>query len=301
MGRHNRLARLLAPSDFGLLTMSAVGIAFADLLGDLGTSSAVIQRKEPSQSLLSSIFWFNLGIGLFSASALFALSPLVASYYREQRISSILKLLALVLPISAAGTVQRSFLERDLAFRKLATVEAGSAVLASTVGIVMALQGYGVWSLVMQTLVAGGATTTLLWFATCWKPSLIFDWAAMGSIQGYSLNLAGFNIFNFLSRNADYLLIGRFLGTQNLGYYSLAYRIMFYPLQNISAVIGRVMFPVFAQVQDDDARFRRAYLGAAGSIAVITFPMMAGIFAVCDYFVLTVFSGSSGRPWFFCS
>jgi len=248
------LARLLAPSDFGLLTMSAVAIAIADLLGDLGTSSAVIQRKDPSQALLSSVFWTNVGIGLLSAVALFALSPLVASYYREPRISLILKVLALVLPISAAGTVQRSFLERDLAFQQLAKAEVCSALLASTVGIGMALHGYAVWSLVTQTLVASIATTILLWLVARWKPSLVYDRAEMRSIQRYSLNLAGFNIFNFFGRNADYLLIGRFLGTQNLGYYSLAYRIMFYPLQSISAVIGRVMFPVFARVQEDDSR-----------------------------------------------
>jgi O-antigen/teichoic acid export membrane protein len=287
------LARLLAPSDFGLLTMSAVAIAIADLLGDLGTSSAVIQRKDPSQALLSSVFWTNVGIGLLSAVALFALSPLVASYYREPRISLILKVLALVLPISAAGTVQRSFLERDLAFQQLAKAEVCSALLASTVGIGMALHGYAVWSLVTQTLVASIATTILLWLVARWKPSLVYDRAEMRSIQRYSLNLAGFNIFNFFGRNADYLLIGRFLGTQNLGYYSLAYRIMFYPLQSISAVIGRVMFPVFARVQEDDSRLCRAYVGAASSIAVVTFPMMGGLMAVSDLFVLTGF----GRQW----
>ena len=119
----------------------------------------------------------------------------------------------------------------------------------------------------------------------------------MGGDSGigkYSLNLVGFNTFNYFARNADYLLIGRFLGATSLGIYMLAYRIMLYPLQSITTVISRVMFPAYSQLQDDDARFRSAYLRTAGMIALVTFPMMAGLW-VSDraHVVLTIF----GQKW----
>ena len=119
------------------------------------------------------------------------------------------------------------------------------------------------------------------------------DWAKVRSISSYSLNLTAFNTFNYFSRNADYFLIGRFLGAQALGYYTLAYRILLYPLQSVSAVIGRVTFPLYAQLQDDNPRFRRVYLRIARVIAALTFPMMLGLWVVAGPFVLTLF----GAQW----
>jgi PST family polysaccharide transporter len=133
----------------------------------------------------------------------------------------------------------------------------------------------------------------LLWNASHWRPQWIFEWAEVKTVSSYSLNLTGYSIFNYFIRNADNLLIGRYLGAQELGYYHLAYRILWYPLGTISGVIGRVMFPTYAQIQEDDARFRRAYLKVARSIALLTFPMMLGLLVLAEPFILTMF----GTQW----
>lgn len=287
------LARLLSPSDFGLVGMATIVIGFIDLFKDLGTSAAVIQRKNISDELVYSIFWVNIAFGLLGTVILFFGSPLAASFYQEPKVTPILKVLSLSFFLSGVSILQKAILERNLAFNTLAKIELSAIFSGSFVGIGSALLGFGVWSLVAQTLTVVAVTTVLLLAATRWKPKMIFHWSEVKEVSSYSLNLTGFNVFNYFVRNADYLIIGKFLGSQNLGYYTLAYRLMLYPLQNISHVISRVMFPVFSKIQDDDAKLRSVYLKVVSTIATITFPLMLGLWALTEPFILTVF----GRQW----
>jgi len=287
------LARLLSPSDFGLLGMATIVIVFIDLFKDLGTSAAVIQRKSLSDTLLNSIFWINVFVGLLGMVILLIFSPLIATFYQEPRLIAVLRVLSLSFFISGISILQKAILERNLAFNRLAKIELTAIVVGSVIGIGSALLNLGVWSLVYQTLTVMTVTTILLLVATRWKPKIIFSWTEIKAVTSYSLNLTGFNILNYFNRNADYLLIGKFLGSEALGYYTLAYRLMVYPLQNISTVIGRVMFPVFSQIQDDDKRFRVAYLKVIGTIAMVTFPIMVGLWALAEPFILTLF----GPQW----
>ena len=287
------LARLLSPSDFGLIAMATVVIGFITLFKDMGTSAAVIQRRNLSDELLSSIFWVNAAMGLFTMLLLFVLSPLAAIFYHEPRITPLMRVLSLTFLISGFSIVQQACLQRDLKFNKLARVELFAALSGSIVGIGSAALGCGAWSLVFQTLTVATTTTILLWAYTNWKPKLIFRRSEISSVSNYSLNITGFNIVNFFARNADNLLIGRFLGAQNLGYYNLAYNIMLLPLQNISGAIDRVMFPAYAQIQDDNVKFRYAYLKVVGAISLITFPMMMCLMVLSQEVVLTFF----GQQW----
>ncbi|NJL58329.1 MAG: oligosaccharide flippase family protein [Desulfobacteraceae bacterium] len=224
----------------------------------------------------------------------FLCSPLIAHLYHEPKIIPLLKLFSLTFLISGLSILQQAILQRDLAFDKLAQIEIIATLFASMVGIGSAVAGYGAFSLVYQSLALATVMTILLWRESNWRPILIFNLAEVKAISSYSLNLTGFGIFNYFIRNADNLIIGRYLGAQNLGYYDLAYRLMLYPL-SISGVIGRVMFSVYAQIQDDDAKFRRIYLKVASSIALITFPMMLGLMVIAEPFVLAILALSGHR------
>jgi O-antigen/teichoic acid export membrane protein len=287
------LARLLAPDDFGLMGMSTVVVGFVALFKDLGTAAAVIQRKELSDKLLSSIFWLNITFGLVTTLAVFLLSPLIAHLYQEPRLINILRGLSFTFCLSGASILQQALLERRLEFRKLALAEIMASVMGGLTGVLLALMGAGVWSLVFQTLMMTAATSVLLWILTTWRPQLRFSRAEVKSISGYSLNLTGFNIFNYFARNADYFLIGRYLGAHMLGYYLLAYRVLLLPLQTVSYVVGRVTFPMYSRVQTDNVRLRYLYLRVVEAIALVTFPLMLGIWATADVFVQVVF----GPQW----
>lgn len=283
------LAWILAPSDFGLLSMALVVTGFAALFKDLGTSSAIIQRTDVSESLLSSIFWMNTAFGFLITIAVYLLSPLAAVFYNESRVTEVLQVLSVNFAVSGLSILHQGILQKQLFFKKIALIELSSTFIGSVVGIAAALNGSGVWSLVYQYLVIAVSGTVFLWLATPWRPSLVFRWAEIKGITGYSLNLTGFNVFNYFSRNADSVIIGRFLGAQDLGYYTLAYRIMLFPIQNISSVLGRVLFPLYAPFQNDNLKLRDAFLKYSYAVAFITFPLMLGLFALAEPFTAAVF------------
>ena len=282
-------ARLLLPADFGLVAMAGVLLGFIDIFKDLGTGTALVREKEADDKLLSSVFWLNCGFGALITALAVLLAPLVAAFYKEPRVAPVLMAMALSFAISSLSIVHTSVLTRQMAFERLAKVELAAAVTSYAIGIGAALLGYGVWSLVFQVLANTTLGTVLTWMASRWRPSFVFHWAQVRRISGYSLNLAGFNIFYYIAQNLDNLLIGRFLGTEALGLYDLAYKLMVFPMQAISAVFGRVMTPYYARAQDDLPRFRQVFLRVAAAIAFLTFPLMFGLLAVREHFVLTVF------------
>jgi PST family polysaccharide transporter len=270
-------------------------VGFARIFKDLGTASAVIRGKALSPALLSSIFWVNLAFGALTMLLLCAAAPAVAAFYHEPRVTMLLRVVSLTFLLSSLSILQQALLERNLAFDRLARIELVAGVTGAAAGIGAAVAGQGVWSLVYQALVVAGVTTVLLWLVGGWRPRLLFDWGEVRAVTGYSLNLTAFNVFNYVERNLDNLLIGRFLGAGALGYYALAYRLMLYPLQGVSTVIIRVLFPTYAKIQDDDARFRRIYLQVTGAIAVVTFPVFFGLMATSEPLILTIF-GEEWRP-----
>lgn len=289
------LARLLYPSDYGLIGMATVVIGFMELFKDLGTSAAIIQKHNPSEALISSIFWANVGFGCCITGIIVLVSPLASIFYHEPRLTPILQVLSVSFFLSSLSIMHNTMLQKRLLFNVLARIEIFATLIGGGVGIGLAFMGAGAWSLVFQSIAVAMMTTIYLWLVSKWRPRLLFSWKEVKSVCSYSLNLTGFTVFNYFARNADYILIARYLGAQNLGYYTLAYRLMLYPLQNVTSVIGRVLFPVFSQIQDDNTRFRRVYLKICSSISLITFPMMIGLWIVSESFILTVI-GEKWRP-----
>lgn len=285
-------ARLLEPGDFGLVAMAGVMLGFIEIFKDLGTGTALIREKAPSERLLSSVFWLNCGFGLAMTALIVALAPLMAAFYKEPRVEPVVMVMAISFMLSALSIVQSSILTREMAFEKLAKIELSAAVLSYAIGIGAALYGAGVWSLVYQVVANSALATLFIWGAGRWRPRLLFAWDEIRAITGYSLNLAGYNIFYYFAQNLDKFLIGRVLGTEALGLYDLAFKLMAFPMQAISAVFTRVMTPYYAQAQDDLPRFRQAFLRVAAAIAFITFPLMFGLLAVREQFVFVVFGDS---------
>ena len=204
-----------------------------------------------------------------------------------------MQVLSLSFLLSGLSAVQQAFLEKELQFKTISKIELFATFLSAITGISMAILEYGVWSLVLQNLVFTFTVSCLLWIRLSKKPKLFFKWSEIKSISNFSGHLAGFNILNYFVRNADYILIQKFLGEQQLGYYTLAYRLMLYPLKNITAVITRVMFPVLSKIQQENNKFKDIYLKLVNTISLLTFPLMLGLVAVSENFVTVVF----GTKW----
>jgi PST family polysaccharide transporter len=287
------LARLLSPDDFGIIAMASVVTGFVILLSDLGTSAAVIQRAEHSPAFLSSVFWVNLVFGLIIMVVVAAASPLIASFYHQPRLVTVLVVLSISFPLTALIALQRALLERSMSFDILARIEMLATAIGGTIGVAVALAGGGIWALVFQSVSTPAVMAVALWTKSEWRPSFEASLTEIRSIWRLSGYLTGFNVVNYFARNADYILIGWLLGTRELGYYSMAYRILMFPLQNFSAVITRVTLPAFSRIQEDDLRFRRGYLASIGAIALLSFPVMAGVFSVAGPFIDAAF----GKQW----
>ena len=286
-------ARLLTPDDFGLFAILMIFVNFLLMFADMGTAAALIHIKNPSQKLLSSVFFFNLLIGMTLCLLLVLLSGPIALFFENPPLKELLGLISINFVIVSLGIVQKARYEKELDFKNLTLIESASVLVGITAGIAAAFKGLGVYSLVIQTLTTSTLAVLLIWIIAKWRPLFYFSLSDIKSIWGYTANLSAFNFVNYFARNADNFLIGKFLSSSALGVYSLAYSIMLYPLQNISRVLLRILFPAFSHIRDDNEKFKKAYLRTIFFIALVSFPVMVGLIVTADTLVAILF----GDKW----
>lgn len=287
------LARLLAPEYFGLLGMAMVITGFVQIFKNLGFNSAIVQRKQLSHDLLSTLFWVNLTVCLLMGLVVLGIAPLAALLYDDNRVTPVIAVLAVNFVFAGFTMIPSALLQRRMEFKKLAIRELGGVITAGLTAVPLAYLGWGVWALVASSLTSSAAQMVLINLAVPFRPRFVFDRIGLSECFRFGINLTGFNFFNYFARNADNLIIGVFLGPVALGYYSVAYKLMLLPRDSITSVITRVLFPAFSKMQDDDDRLANAYLRACGAIAMITFPMMIGLAVLADPFVRVVL----GEKW----
>jgi O-antigen/teichoic acid export membrane protein len=260
--------------------MAAVALAFVTPLNEMGMGAALVQRKDLSPAHAGSVFWFQVGLTLSAAIALALAAPLIAAFFARDDLAPLLRALCCTLPLGAMAAAPQALLLRRLRFGHVAFVETFALAASGALAVGLALAGWGVWSLVAQS-VAGAVFTAALMLPLSGfnplSPAARPAWARLRELARFSAPLTGYQILNFFSRNLDDVLIGRFLGAQALGYYGMAYRIMMFPLQKVSGIVGRVSFPTFASMGDDVARIRPVYLKSVQYIALLTFPLMAAV------------------------
>lgn len=287
------LARLLSPREFGLMAMVITLTNFAGIFTELGFGAALIRRQDVQPEHLSSVFWLNVTSGLLLTLLFIVSAPLIADFYQEPSLVLLTSLISINFFINSLGVVQNALMNKNLEFAMLSRITLAAVSGASAVAILMASLGFGVWSLVVQSVVRSVMVTALLWKLNNWRPSFVFNWKAIKDMLGFSTNLVGTQALNYWARNIDNILIGRFLGTVELGVYSRAYTIMLFPIINVSQVISNVLFPSFSLISEDKLRIKQLYLKITRLVALITFPMMLTVFVTAESFVLTVF----GSHW----
>lgn len=285
------LARILHPSDFGLMGIALIVINFLNTIRDFGLGSALIQKSEIDNKIIATSFYLNiLGSGLLCIIVVL-LAPMLASILSNEnemhiKLIDIIRVLAITFFISSSSLIQQSILEKKLFFKTLAIIEIVSVLAGSISGIIFAINGGGVWSLVIQHSVFIIFLAVGIIINAGFPDYNLFQINSVRSIYKYSLNLLGFNIVNYITRNVDYFLIGKFLGSTELGIYSLAYRIMLYPIQNITNIISRVMLPIYSRIKNDLMEYRFIYKNVTFIIASITFPLMFGLMVLSKEFIL---------------
>ncbi|MDD4244393.1 MAG: MOP flippase family protein [Bacilli bacterium] len=287
------LARLLTPREFGLIGMITVFIAVSESFINSGFSSALIRKKDCSDTDFSTVFFFNLAAGILFFLLLFFSAPAISGFFNEPELTAILQVLGIVLIIDSLTLIQRTILTKRIDFKLQARISVIASIGSGVVAIAMAFYGFGVWALVAQRIVKQGLNSLFLWLWNRWKPLLVFSVKSFKELFGFGSKLLLSGLIDTIYRNVYYLIIGKYFSAQELGFYTKADEFKRLPSQNLNTIIGRVSYPVLSTLQDDIPRLRNNYQKLIRSVMFITFILMLGMAAVAEPMIHTLI----GAKW----
>lgn len=290
------LARLLSPNDYGIIAMPLVFLGIAQCFIDSGFSSALIRKTKLTQADLSTAFYFNIIVGVVCYLLLFIASPWIADFYDTPILEDLLKFTALATLFNPLCTVQTVLLTRKIDFKKQAKISFISAVTSGAVGIYLAYNGYGVWSLVFQQVAGSCLRVILLWVESKWRPAAIWSKCSFHYLWNFGSKMLASSLLAVIYENIYPIVIGKFYTPSDLGNFTRAHQFSKLPSTNITGVLQRVTFPVLSEMQNDDRRLERNYRKIIKAAGFIVFPLMAGLSAVSEPMVKVLL----GEQWLGC-
>ncbi len=279
------LARRLAPADFGLMGFVTVYLTILSLIIDQGVATALVQRKELEESHLNAAFWYNIVCALFMMLATFFVAPLFAWSVNESRLVILLRVSSVTLLTGALAVVQNAILSRTMDFHRIAMRNFFGSILGGLGGLMMVMNGYGVWSLVGQQMIASLAGAVITWQLTDWRPSFCFSLPALKDIFATSTGVFVSNILWQISLRLDQLTVGYAFGSAVLGQYVVGKKLVDFLNGMISAPIGAVALPALSRVQSDHDQLRTAVIRGVALISTGIFPVFAGLAVVSRHLI----------------
>jgi len=279
------LAHLLSPSDFGLLGMAMIFILFTQAIGELGIAAAVVQQQASDDLYLHTAFWSNLVLSLFMYLVTLLFANPIASFLGDAAVTPFIQVLAVIFPITALSVVPRALLEKEFKFQKLTHREMLSEVAFGIVGLTFAVLGQGTWSLVAAAIAQRVASIATMWWAVSWRPRWQFKASILRTMLRFALPVMWSNLLNKGLANIDYFVIGRWLGSEALGYYTLAFQLAVIPLQRMVGILRRVAFPAFSLIQQDSRRLQTGFTVATKYLFLLLLPISVMILLFAPEFI----------------
>ncbi|WP_411686483.1 lipopolysaccharide biosynthesis protein [Acinetobacter pseudolwoffii] len=279
------LARLLMPEMFGLVAMVVIFISIGQALMDGGMTSSIIRTKNPDQLDYSTVFITNIIMSLGVYGVIFIAAPYIALFYNQEILTNIIRVLSLTFVIRALVAVHMAKLTKEMNFKLQMKLQIPSTVIAGIVGISMAYQGYGVWSLVWLNLIQAISFTVQTLVFMKWRPSLIFNFERFKCHFnfGYKLTLA--SLIDVIFNDSYRIVIGKFYSPATVGFFHQAETLRLFPVQQISTVVGKVTYPLFAKMNDDDGNddaLKFAYKITMKLVLVLIVPLMLGLILMAE-------------------
>jgi O-antigen/teichoic acid export membrane protein len=287
------LARILTPTDFGLVAMVVAVTGLGQGFADLGLSEATIQSQEINHNQVSTLFWVNIGIGAILTILTICLAPVLAWFYKQPNVKDIALVIAPTFLICGLRVQHEALLRRQMRFSALAIRDVVSLAVAVAVAITLALKGAGYWALVAQPLMTNIMQVVLTWLMVKWIPGLPRRDSKIRSMIKFGGNVAASYMLITINRSADNALVGWYWGAGPLGLYSRAYNLLMLPVRQLSAPAGSVVIPAFSRLQDSPERFARYYLRTMGLIAWIITPILGFLFVAAHPVILLLL----GAKW----
>lgn len=287
------LARLLFPADFGAIGMITIFISVSQVIIDGGFASALIQKKVPTQTDYSTIFYWNLGLSASIYLIIFAISPFVSEFFKMPVLCDVLRVLALSLIAQSILALQVTRLRKVLAFKKIAVTNIAAYVAGGLVGVVLAYSGFGVWSLVAMQISIYVLSLVIYFVITRWLPSMCFSMATMKELFSFGGFIMAANLLQSICQNLQGIIIGRKFSAAQMGYYSQAYKLDHVCSYSIPQIIVSVMYPVYSSLQDELERLRKILLMNIRVLSFLIFPLMGLLIVVAEPLIV----GLYGDKW----
>ena len=271
------LARLLSPSDYGLIAMVFIFVLISYNFVDAGFGTALIQKKDRTETDYSTVFVLNLLLSFFISLVLFLSAPLIAGFYNEVALVEIVRAYSFIIFLSSFVAIQDVRLSIFLEFRKKSVINIVTTVVSGIFAIILAFCGYGVWSLIYPQFVMLLTKAMLCWHYQHWIPKLSFSLDSFYKLFGFGSNIFVSSILSTFSGNIYSLVIGKIFSANSLGYYSRADGYAALPVKTITGVIDSVTYPVFSKFQDDDKQLINFFRRLLRFSAYVVFPIMIGL------------------------
>lgn len=282
------LARLLFPEQFGLIGMMTIFMAVAQSFFDSGFGAALIQKREVTATETSSVFYFNIFVGLLAAGLLCLFAPWIADFYNQPILTPLTRALSLTIVINSFGMIQNTILAKQINFKVLTKINLTATILSGIIGVSMAVWGYGVWSLVLQQISKTAIHNILLWFMNSWRPKMIISFKSLRELFAFGSKLLASGLLNQIFDNIYLLVIGKLFSATDLGFYTRAKSLEEIPSRSLAGMVGQVTFPVFSTIKEDQLRLKRVLKKAITAMAIINFPMMIGMALIARPLVMVL-------------
>lgn len=290
------LARLLSPLDYGVIGMLTIFIAIANVFTDSGLSSALIQKKDRTDTDYSTIFYFNLLVAIFFYCLLYVTSPFIADFYNMPILKDVTRVVAISLIITGFTAVQSTRLRINLQFRKLSIITISGMFVSGVTGLILAFNGFGVWALVIQTVAGNLFCSVCIWYVAKWYPSLEFSKESFKGLWRVGSKLLGSSLINTLYGNTYTLVIGKTFTGEQVGYYNRGNQYALLPMQSVQDMAVKVNFPVLSKLQGDDERLILAYKKLMTVPLYLLYPILVGLAVIAPYLIPIMI----GEKWIPC-
>lgn len=282
------LARILSPEDFGTVTIVNAVILILNVFVDSGLGNALIQKKETDNLDFSSVFFFNIFVAILLYGALFLTAPLMAGFYKNNDLISLVRVAGISIIISSIKNVQQAYISRAMQFKKFFIATTGGTIVSAILGIYMAINGHGAWALIVQNISNLLIDTTILWIIVKWRPKWVFSIKRLKQLLSYGWKILVTVLLDVVYNNMRSLVIGRVYTANDLAYYNKGNSIPNFLVSNISFSIDSVLFPVLSSEQDTVARVKEMTRKTIQLGSYVIWPMMIGMMAVARPLIIVV-------------
>lgn len=287
------LARLLEPSDFGLIGMLAIFIAVSQAFIDSGFDNALIQKKDANQIDFSTVFFFNIFIGFLLYVILFFSAPMIADFFHQDLLVNLTRVVCLILAVNSFGIIQLVKFKIDMNFKAIAQVVVLANLLAAMVGLTMAYLDFGVWALAGQIMGIYVFRTLLFWMKSTWRPSMVFSFKSFKTLFSFGSKLLLSGLISQSFDNIYMVVIGRYFSVTDLGFYTQAKKLKEVPVGTLAQVVGNVTYPAFSKIQDENEKLRLSFRKLIKLLVFVNFPLMLGLAVVAKPLLLLIL----GEKW----